>query len=129
MATFTEKSAKAFETTATTVGAYLGWLEGAIAHIEETIDRTPIGIIKRWSAKRCVNKMRKCHKDNEKTFTALIEELGKLSGSLSEAAFISQCDAVRDIVVPLYSQIRVWYKELDSIISLTLISTVPKKGA
>jgi len=129
MAIFTEKSAKAFETAATTVGAYLGWLEVVIVQIEAAIDAAPLGIVKRWAAKRYVNKMRKCHKDNEKTFTALIEELGKLGGSLSEAAFISQCDAVRDIIVPLYSQIRIWHKELSNVISLTLISTTPKKGA
>jgi hypothetical protein len=128
MAIFTKRSAKAFDKAAKTVGTYLGTFNGVLNQMGKDVDKAPLSFLKRRAAKSAINKMRKAYKKEDKAFTAVIEELGKLGPHLSEPAFIEKCEAVERTIIPLFVYIKTYSDEIYKIINLVNLTIKPKEA-
>lgn len=123
MANFTEECAEAMDRAAKTVGAYCGWTEKMVEKLNEDIDGSPLGFWKRRAVRGAVRKMAKELKKQEREFTRLVEELGKLASHLNEEDFIEKCESVRRLVTPLFAKTRLYYGEVDKIIAIAKFTT------
>lgn len=128
MEIFTKDCADAYDRAAKTVGAYLGWYERMLEQFEKDIEASALGFWKRRTVKIALKKLKKLYHKQDKDFTTLIGELGKVWVNFSEEEFTEKCESVRRMMTPLFAKTKFSYQELNKLITIVKLTTKRKEA-